>query len=1006
MAAPNYFVCPLGAAAQVTGSAHRFRSINDLITQQAKLVPDSPAVGVYVSSTDQPWQCKVHSFRTIEEKTAETAKNLLQHFPDELVQKQTVGLLCTSSPKFLAAWLALCRLGKSVLLIAPQCHSAAILHLCKACDASLLLHDERYQELAKQAAQLSRDQDDHKVKAALMPSFKTNNISTSIQESELEFQDVDPNTIAYYHHTSGTSSGLPKPIPQPHSGAVGVLPRFEDGSKKATFTTTPLYHGGVADLFRAWSSNAMIWLFPEKEVAMTAANITKCLELANEAATNGSAPPVAYFSSVPYVLQMMAADPKALRHLQSMDIVGVGGAALPPEIGNRLAHDNVNLVSRYGSAECGFLMSSHRDYKTDQEWQYLRNSKGGDLLRFEKREDGTAELVVKSGWPHMAKRNHDDGSYATADLFAPHESIPNAWKYHSRADSQLTLITGKKFDPAPLEDSLATSGFLRDVLIFGNDQPYPGALLFRSDRYQKITDANLITAIAPAVEKLNAESQQHARIPKNMLVPMSFEEVSLEKSSKGTILRRKAEEKFAHHIRKAYAHSTLGNQEIKDEDLSDALLQLVASIIGRNDNLDIDTGLFEFGADSVACIQLRANIINLLPKSKTSIPLTIVEDCGTIRNLASYVLRRRNGEEHAAESSDAVHKQMEGLVKQYGNFPATSTADDADCRSRVNDSKGEVVLITGATGALGAHILSQYLTAKSLPRKVYCLVRGASPTAAAERVHKALESRKLTLAKSKDTVEVLQAKLSDEHLGLSETVYLQLAKEVTKVIHCAWAVNFRLPLQGFVKDHILGLRYLLDFAILAKSSPKFVFCSSTASSIAHSSCPIPETIIDTPQSAGELGYARSKWVAEQICTAANTQTCLRGRIAVLRIGQLSGDTQHGIWNTSEAWPLMLNSVRVTGSLPDLGRSEVLDWLPVDIAAKCCVEVTDIEGNDPSKEKAMKVYHMLNDRTDTSWQDLQDWLEKIENESHRIRGPNALAREDGSKTEGRYGASRI
>ncbi len=49
---------------------------------------------------------------------------------------------------------------------------------------------------------------------------------------------------------------------------------------------------------------------------------------------------------------------------------------------------------------------------------------------------------------YKAKKNRPDGSFATADLFAPHPEIPHAWKYHSRADSQLTLITGKKFDPA------------------------------------------------------------------------------------------------------------------------------------------------------------------------------------------------------------------------------------------------------------------------------------------------------------------------------------------------------------------------------------------------------------------------------------------------------------------------------------------------------------------------------------------------------------------------------
>jgi len=46
-------------------------------------------------------------------------------------------------------------------------------------------------------------------------------------------------------------------------------------------------------------------------------------------------------------------------------------------------------------------MSSHRDYAKDKEWQYLRSSQGSDALSFEKQEDGTSELIVMPGWPHM-----------------------------------------------------------------------------------------------------------------------------------------------------------------------------------------------------------------------------------------------------------------------------------------------------------------------------------------------------------------------------------------------------------------------------------------------------------------------------------------------------------------------------------------------------------------------------------------------------------------------------
>lgn len=166
-----------------------------------------------------------------------------------------------------------------------------------------------------------------------------------------------------------------------------------------------------------------------------------------------------------YILQILAADENGLEYLKTMDVVGVGGAALLAADGRALVEKSINVISRFGSAERGFLLSSHRNYDSDKEWQYLRTDHGASRVFMEPRDGGLFELIVLAGWPHIAKRNCQDGSYATADLFEQHRTLPNAWKYNGRADAQLTLTTGKKFDPAPLKSAIASSHLLRDVLI-------------------------------------------------------------------------------------------------------------------------------------------------------------------------------------------------------------------------------------------------------------------------------------------------------------------------------------------------------------------------------------------------------------------------------------------------------------------------------------------------------------------------------------------------------------
>ncbi|KAJ4317875.1 hypothetical protein N0V94_004705 [Neodidymelliopsis sp. IMI 364377] len=979
----NYFVCTLGQAAPLNRQPNPYTTIGQFICYQAHHHPYLPAVGFPIpQSKQEKWDYKVLTFGDVDRGTNVFADRLLQALEKSPKGPETVALLCHSSPEFLFTWLALMKLGYSVLLIAPQCQPAAILHLCKECEASVFLYDFSHAERAEQTASLAKEQDVASFDARLLPLGKEEDIYQAIKEtvgSTFVTPNLEETAVAYLHHTSGTSSGLPKPIPQSHRAGLGVLPHLPRIPVKATFTTTPLYHGGIADLFRAWTSNALIWLFPGKDVPITARNICSSLDVAAVYSSTEGLPEVKYFSSVPYVLQMMESDEQGLALLQKIDIVGVGGAALPAEVGDRLAKSGVNLISRFGSAECGFVMSSFRDFSADHDWQYLRNYNPAKLLHFEQREDNLAELVIKPGWPHMAKQNRPDGSFATADLFAPHPSIPDAWIYNSRADSQLTLITGKKFDPAPLEDAIATSPHVDDVLIFGTNRPYPGALLLRSEQASGLSGQELLEAIKPAVEKLNRDSQDHARIPHHMLIPLPHQE-PLEKSSKGTLIRRIAEARFEEIINNAYdERNSDQSEDVPDTALPQYLKNLVQSITSQSADLTDDMDLFSYGVDSIACMQLRTRLRGLIPHCDKPLPMSVIEDCGSIKRLTDYVLQRRHGESGIVEEDE--EQLMLDLVKQYGSFNRSTSQAATNGQPR-DDKKGDVVVLTGATGALGAHILDLLQENESVD-VIYCLVRGTDEHAATERVSKALQQRGLTslltpgMANTK--VKVVPAQLSEERLGLNDEMYDYLGKEATSVIHIAWTVNFRLKLRSFAKDNIAGVRNLLGLALKADRShpPRFTYCSSTAAimngELDVSGC-WPEKLLDDPSSASPLGYSRSKWVAEHVCAEAHSRTSLHGRVAIVRVGQLAGDSKSGVWNTKEAWPMMLSTANIINCLPDLG-DEPLDWLPVDIAAQAFLEAAREEN---CNQESIPVYHVLNPHRQPTWHEMLFWLKKKDN----------------------------
>ncbi|KAK7710297.1 putative NRPS-like protein biosynthetic cluster [Diaporthe eres] len=1014
----NYFTCTLGEAATWNADhPHPFHTVNHLIDEQAEDLRQRPAVnfpgGCFAEDGREiKSDFTYRELRTYSVATAARLRRRLQ--VSDRNASGTAGLLCSSTPEFILTWLGLMRLGLSVMLFAPQLERTAIKHLCSTCNVSVIFADARNYDRVKNLKDGSLAINISNVLYNLKPEQSPAKMPSRVKSDD----------IAYLFHTSGTSSGLPKPIPQSHFSAVGVLPRLPGGGTASTFSTTPLYHGGIADCFRAWASGATIHLFPGT-LPITAANVQRAVGLANRYLANAC--PVKYFTSVPYILQMLGGDPAdpeddlGLQLLQEMDLVGVGGAALPASVGEYLASRNVKLVSRFGSAECGFLLSSHRDYSTDREWSYLRadSSLQPDYYDFEPqaREDGEPslfEFVVKPKWPHRGKTNRPDGSFATSDLFERHPTIENAWRYHSRADAQITLLNGKKFDPAPVEGELLASEMgkrvLSDAMIFGTGREMPGILIFPKPGTGS-SDDQIVEELWPTIEQMNEETQSHARLAKRSMVVVKREggEIpQLPKSSKGTILRGQAEKVFAEEIERADDHDPElnGKRRIPDSKVMNELGRLFDDVVGRH--IDPHADLFAQGVDSLACSQLRKTISKaFFPDSDISLPLNVVYDQGSIERLSKYILRCRVSGAAVPDGlneEDPDEQLMLDLVEQYRreiHAPAGS----------FDHQKDRVVVLTGATGALGAHILEILLQDSNVAR-VYCLVRAESPEQASERILASLRSRHLAMPSSeigKDSKLVsLACSLQNDKLGLAGSEWERLAGEATLMIHSAWSVNFSLKLRSF-QDQLSGLINLLELRNASRSSAaRFIFISSTASviSAAKGDRPISETLSSDPDDASPLGYSRSKWVAENILASARVSgsfatpissstsglrspgiTEERTPIIIIRVGQLCGNSRTGAWNATEAYPIMLSSARVSGCLPNL-PGEALSWLPVDTAARSVLEIATLPPDPPEPPRApgqryyqsrsqhlhkTPVYHVVNPHQEPEWEDMLGWI---------------------------------
>jgi carbohydrate kinase (thermoresistant glucokinase family) len=179
----------------------------------------------------------------------------------------------------------------------------------------------------------------------------------------------------------------------------------------------------------------------------------------------------------------------------------------------------------------------------------------------------------------------------------------------------------------------------------------------------------------------------------------------------------------------------------------------------------------------------------------------------------------------------------------------------------------------------------------------------------------------------------LRSDLSNQTLGLDADTYKTVTESLGAVIHCAWSVNFNMHISSFKQTNLAGVLNLIELT-RAGQNATFNFCSSVS---ATSRCPLPEV----PERVAELewaqgmGYAQSKSVAEHLCARAAQRAGVRTR--VLRVGQIIADTKHGVWNHTEAIPLMLQTAITVGALPRL--RETPSWLPVDDVAQAVADIS-------------------------------------------------------------------
>jgi thioester reductase-like protein len=244
------------------------------------------------------------------------------------------------------------------------------------------------------------------------------------------------------------------------------------------------------------------------------------------------------------------------------------------------------------------------------------------------------------------------------------------------------------------------------------------------------------------------------------------------------------------------------------------------------------------------------------------------------------------------------------------------------------------VLLTGATGFLGIHMLNALLLFTDA--KILCLIRKDSIDEDLKYYFKNIDENLLK------RITIIKGDISKDCLGLDNQKYEFLIENVDTIIHSAANVRHYGSIDDFNKTNVEGTRQML--ALCKKCNAVFHHISTISISgtnlIASSADPkvFAENDFYIGQNIFENVYLYTKFEAERLVLDEAKQGM---KVNIYRLGNITGRYSDGVFQRNiyeNAFYRRIKSLLMIGSISDQMANIEIDMTPVDICSKAIIDI--------------------------------------------------------------------